>query len=262
MGKLEKEVKILDINVEKVKDKLNKMGVVSKGIKNQKIYTYDIPTINYRYLECIELLKSDRYLIKNTALIKLRVVLDELADLISDEELNDIYKELDINDFSELLLKEDLVNILEKSKKLNNSISKKSINPNKWLRLRQSNNKIELTLKHVYQKNKGKIQKVKEFEVNTSNLEETNQILENMGIVRRNYQEKIRHSYVYKEAEIEIDEWPMLKPYMEIECDNEETIQEIINLLNLTNNEIVSLNTEQLYKRENIDVLEIAELKF
>ena len=262
MGKLEKEVKILDIDIMKVEEALKKINASYKGTKNQKIYTYDIPTIYYRYLECIELLKSDKPLIRKNAISKLKVVFDEFSDLISNQELAEIYNELKINDFEELLEKEDLVKILENSNKFNSSISSKIINPNKWLRLRQSNDKIELTLKHVYEKNNEKIQKVKEFEVNTSNLEETNLILENMGIVRRNYQEKIRHSYTYKNAEIELDEWPMLKPYMEIECDDEKVIQEIIDLLDLNDKEIVSLNTEQLYKRENIDVLEISELKF
>ena len=262
MGKLEKEVKILDINIKEVQAFLKKINASYKGTKNQKIYTYDIPTIYYRYLECIELLKSDKVLIRSNAISKLIVLFDEFADLVSDQELEEIYNELEINNFEELLNKEDLVSIIEKANKLNFLISKKYINPNKWLRLRQSNDKIELTLKHVFEKNNGSIQKVKEFEVNTSNLEETNLILENMGLVRRNYQEKIRHSYVYKNAEIELDEWPMLKPYMEIECDDENVIQEIIDLLDLNDKEIVSLNTEQLYKRININVLEIADLKF
>lgn len=262
MSKLEKEVKILDIDIKEVEADLKKINASYKGTKNQRIYTYDIPTIYYRYLECIELLKSDKPLIRNNAISKLRILLDEFSDLVSDQDLKDIYKELNINNFEELLLKEDLANILENSNKFNSLISDKMINPNKWLRLRQSNDKIELTLKHVYEKNNEKIQKVKEFEVNTSNLEETNLILENMGIVRRNYQEKIRHSYTYKNAEIELDEWPMLKPYMEIECDDEKVIQEIIDLLDLNDKEIVSLNTEQLYKKININVLEIDELKF
>ena len=262
MGKLEKEVKILDIDIKKVEEALKKINASYKGTKNQKIYTYDIPTIYYRYLECIELLKSDKPLIRKNAISKLKVVFDEFSDLISKQELAEIYNELKISNFEELLEKEDLVKILENSNKLNSLISDKMINPNKWLRLRQSNDKIELTLKHVYEKNNEEIQKVKEFEVNTSNLEETNLILENMGIVRRNYQEKIRHSYTYKNAEIELDQWPMLKPYMEIECDDEKVIQEIIDLLDLNDKEIVSLNTEQLYKKININVLEIDELKF
>ena len=262
MAKLEKEIKILDINVEEVKNKLDTIGAVFKGIKNQKIYTYDIPTIYYRYLECIELLRSEKELVKKAALKKLDILFDEFGDLVSDSELETIYNEFNISNLSELLEKTNLVSLLENNNSLNNLIKKEIINPNKWLRLRQSNDKIELTLKQVYEKNSESIQKVKEVEINVSDLTEANLILENMGVVKRNYQEKIRHSYVYKDTEIELDEWPMLKPYMEIECDNTNTMDEVIRLLDLNDKEIVSLNTEQLYKREGIDVLSISELKF
>ena len=49
---------------------------------------------------------------------------------------------------------------------------------------------------------------------------------------------------------------------MEIECDDENTISEILKELQFENKEIVSVNTEQLYKRKNIDVLKISDLKF
>ena len=132
----------------------------------------------------------------------------------------------------------------------------------KWIRLRKSNDKIELTVKHIYKKNYSKIQKVKEMEIGVTDLEETNRILESIGLSKRNYQEKRRHSYTYKDAEIEIDEWPMLDPYMEIECDDEDLINEIIDKLNLSNKRIESLNTEALYVEKGIDVLKIGKLKF
>lgn len=49
---------------------------------------------------------------------------------------------------------------------------------------------------------------------------------------------------------------------MEIECDSENTIAEILKKLELENKEIVSINTEQLYKRKDIDVLKISDLRF
>ena len=143
-----------------------------------------------------------------------------------------------------------------------NSISNSLINPNKWIRLRKSNEKVELTVKHIFEKSSKKIQKVREIEINVSDLDETNKLLESIGIVRRNYQEKVRYSYKYKTAEIEIDLWPMLEAYMEIECDDEDIIEEIIKKLEFDSKEIVSLNTEQLYKRKNINILEISDLKF
>ena len=86
--------------------------------------------------------------------------------------------------------------------------------------------------------------------------------MESIGICKRSYQEKIRYSYEYKNAEIEIDIWPLLEPYLEIECDEDNIIDEIIEKLNLEDHEIVSLNTEKLYNRINVDIHNISELKF
>ena len=45
MSKFEKEIKVLDINVDNIKEKLEKLGAENKGKKDQKIYVYDIPTL-------------------------------------------------------------------------------------------------------------------------------------------------------------------------------------------------------------------------
>lgn len=264
MAKLEKEVKILDINIDEIMEQLKMLGANFKGKKYQKIYVYDIPTIYHRFLEALELLKSDNELVVTSNIKRLSIIFDEFSDLISDDELRQIYADMNINDFNELLAmnKNNIIMKLKDSKLLNEKISNKLINPNKWVRLRKSNDKIELTLKHIYEKDAHDIQKVKEYEINVSDLSETNLLLNEMGIVNRNYQEKIRYSFVYKTAEIELDEWPLLEPYMEIECDNEKVIEEIIESLNLHNKEIVSLNTEQLYKRKGIDILKISDMSF
>ena len=263
MSKIEKEVKILDIDVDQIKDKLNKIGAKYKGEKNQKLYDYDVPTLYYRYLEICELLKSDNIVIIQTNLSKLKMLVAEFVDLTDNNDLNKLLEEInmkDINDLFELPINE----IREKinNKLLNNSFEKFMINPNKWVRLRQSNDKVELTTKHIFDKNDSKIQQVLETEIEVSSFEETNKLLESMGIHKRSFKEKLRTSYEYKNADIEIDRWPMLKPYIEIECDNEDVINEIIDLLDLEGNEVVSLNTERLYKRVGINIHEISELKF
>ena len=73
MGKLEKEVKILNINVKEMYEKLDNIGAKFINIKNQKLYTYDIPTIYCRYLEIIELLKLDNEMLNNNAILKLKI---------------------------------------------------------------------------------------------------------------------------------------------------------------------------------------------
>ncbi len=264
MPKFEKEIKILNIDVEEIKKKLEHIGAEYIGKKEQKIFTYDIPTIYYRFLECLQLLDTSNDLLTKTTLNKLRNVFDEFSDLVSDEILKRVYMEIESSSFDELLTlnNKEIIDKCNNSKTLLNEISNSLINPNKWIRLRSSNDKIELTVKQVYEKNNSNIQKVKEYEVIVNDLEETNSILEEVGIFKRNYQEKIRYSYRYKGAEIEIDLWPLLNPYIEIECIDENLINEIIHKMNLSNKEIVSLNTEQLYKKIGIDVLNISDLKF
>ena len=263
MAKFEKEVKILDINVENIKEKLKNIGAENKEKKEQKIYVYDIPTLYYRYLEIRELLKVDSPILVNTNIKKLEVLIREFKDLINDSELEDLIKKYNLNYLEDILNK----SILEITEFLNDKIteslfSQLKINPNKWIRLRQSNNKSVLTSKHILEKETANFQSVLETEFEVSSFEETNLFLESIGVARRSYQEKIRYSYIYKNAEIEIDIWPLIKPYMEIECDDENIINEIIEKLELNDNEIVSLNTEQLYKRIGIDVHSMSELKF
>lgn len=263
-GKIGNEIKILNIDVESTREKLDNIGATFKTKKEQKIYTYDIMTINYRFEEAILLLKSDNELLKTTATKKLAIVLDEFEDLVNDKKLNLILNDLNVDSFSDLLSNDASI-ILKKilgSSLLLNEIKKFEINPNKWVRLRKSNDKVELTVKHIYDKNNDKIQKVKEFEIQVSDLDETNKLLEEVGLVRRNYQEKIRYSYVYKSAEIELDIWPNLEPYMEIECDDATVIDEIVSLLEFNDKRIVSMNTEGLYREKGIDILKISDLKF
>ena len=263
MSKLEKEIKILDIDVENTKEKLENIGAEYKGKKEQKIYVYDIPTLYYRYLEIRELLKVDSPILVNTNIKKLEVLIREFKDLIDDDSLNNLIKKYNFFDIEDILTKSisEIIEFLN-DKDTEILFNQLKINPNKWIRLRQSNDKSTLTSKHVLEKNISKIQSVIETEFEVSSLEEANLFLESIGIARRSYQEKIRYSYIYKNAEIEIDIWPLIKPYIEVECDDEDLINEIIENLELNNKEIVSLNTEQLYKRIGIDIHSMSELKF
>lgn len=261
--KYEKEIKVLDIDVDNTMSELQKIGATFVGKKDQKIYVYDIPTLYYRYLEICELLKSSNKLMVTTNVGKLRVLLEEFADLVPDDKLAALTAELevkDIRDISELPIEEMISKI--QSKSFSEKISSYKVNPNKWIRLRKSNDKVELTTKHVFDKKEMEVQAVGEREVNTSSFEETNSILESIGIVKRSYQEKIRYSYKLDGADIEIDLWPMLTPYMEIECDDVSVIESIITKLGFSNKEVVSINTQQLYQKIGIDLQETPELKF
>ncbi len=263
MQKLEKEVKILNIDIPKMREKLVNIGAKFVEEINQQIYIYDMPTFGSRFKEVTDLLEIRKPIYDDVALKKLKMLLEELEDLTIEEELDSFYKTYSLNNLVDLLNLpiEKIKNIIN-SNNFQNIINKQCLNPNKYIRLRKNNNNCELTVKFFIKKEKQNLQKVIETEISIENFEETNQILESMGFARRSYQEKKRYQYRYLDAELDIDEWPMLEPYMEIEADDKKKIEEIIEKLDLKNYEIVSINTEELYKRKGIDSRSMNELRF
>ena len=95
----------------------------------------------------------------------------------------------------------------------------------KWLRLRTNGKKTTLTYKSV---EKNSIDGTKELEIEVDNFENTNSLLELAGIKNKGYQENNRVQYVLDDVEIDIDTWPMIPTYVEIEGKSEESVLNII----------------------------------
>ena len=74
MGKLEKKIKILEVDLDEAKNRLINLGAEYKGVKNQKLYTYDVPCINIRFNEIKQLIDCDNLLLIKTCLNKLKLV--------------------------------------------------------------------------------------------------------------------------------------------------------------------------------------------
>ena len=62
--------------------------------------------------------------------------------------------------------------------------------------------------------------------------------------------------------EIDIDSWPLIPPYLEIEGNSDEEIRKVIEKLGLQNKDIVSCNTADVYKKYGIDLYQFRELRF
>lgn len=101
-----------------------------------------------------------------------------------------------------------------------------------------------------------------ETEIEVPSIEEGNRILEQLGFSFRNYQEKQRATYSVDGVEVDIDSWPLIPTYIEIENDSEKTIADTVNKLELQDHEIVSCNTAEVYNKYGIDLYEYRELRF
>ena len=121
---------------------------------------------------------------------------------------------------------------------------------------------ITLTIKHILKNDESGIQQMKETEILVNSLEETNELLENLGFSYRSYQEKRRIKYILNEHEIDIDTWPGLPTYFEVEGKDKTDLSNILNLLGYSFEEAVSCTVDEIYKEIGMDINNMKELRF
>ncbi|HIU52321.1 MAG TPA: CYTH domain-containing protein [Candidatus Merdicola faecigallinarum] len=178
MKKTEYEVRVLEIDQEKLKEKLEKLGAIKQGDYNQKRYTYNFTPIQR----------------------------------------------------------------------------------GKWVRLRTDGTKTTLAIKDIQSK---EIDGTKELEVEVSDFETTNEILNDLGYQVNNYQENKRITYELNGVEIDIDHWPLIPPYVEIEGNSEEEVLDTLKDLGLDNGKVTTLDPMGVYKEiYGIDISNKPILKF
>ena len=83
-----------------------------------------------------------------------------------------------------------------------------------------------------------------------------------MGIKSRGYQENKRTQYILNGVEIDIDSWPMIPTYVEIEGKNEEEVMNTLEILELPKDKVTTLDVDSVYKKYGIDLKVIRVLKF
>ena len=129
----------------------------------------------------------------------------------------------------------------------------------KWIRLRDDGDKVTLTVKQIAHDG---IDGTHEEEVEVDDFEATNALLELMGFKAKAYQENRRESYVLDGARLEVDQWPLIPPYMEIEAESKEEVERIASLLGYSEDQLTGENTTKVYARYGIDLNEIKDLRF
>ena len=131
--------------------------------------------------------------------------------------------------------------------------------PDKWIRLRTNGKDTTITYKNVQTKN---IDGTKEVEIIVSDFEVANELLENIGFKSKAYQENTRIQYELNGIEIDIDTWPLIPTYVEIEGNSEESVIEMLNLLKLDKKKMTTVDVQGIYKNYGINLDKIKILKF
>lgn len=129
----------------------------------------------------------------------------------------------------------------------------------KWLRLRDTGSEVTLTVKEI---TSDAIDGTHETEVVVSDFNVTNQLLAALGFTPKSYQENKRTSFILDGVEVEIDSWPRIPPYLEIEGKSPGDVIRVAAVLGYGEDELTGENTTKVYARYGIELAGIAELRF
>ncbi|MET9762074.1 CYTH domain-containing protein [Streptomyces sp. NPDC006372] len=131
--------------------------------------------------------------------------------------------------------------------------------PGRWVRLRDTGSDVTLCVKQI---TTDAVDGTHETEVTVDSFEEAAALLRLSGLTPRGYQENRRTSYTLGAVRLEIDEWPRIPPYLEIEADDEPQVWEAAAALGIDHDQLTSINTTKVYALYGIDLDSIADLRF
>lgn len=130
----------------------------------------------------------------------------------------------------------------------------------KWIRLRTDGKKTTLTIKKLENL---EIDGTKEMEIEVSDFAETDNILNELGYKSHTYQENKRTRYILNDVELDIDSWPYIPTYLEIEGKNKKAVEDMIDLLEVDKKKVTSIDVQGVFRTfYNIEISNVPIVKF
>lgn len=114
-----------------------------------------------------------------------------------------------------------------------------------WVRVRDEGDKITLSYKQLSDRT---LHGTKEVSVTVDNFEATCAFLESIGLQSTSLQETKRESWTMDDSEIEIDTWPWIPSFVEIEAKSEAELRSIAQALELDYDQALHGSVETAYQ--------------
>lgn len=133
-------------------------------------------------------------------------------------------------------------------------------NVGKVLRLRQVGNKVYLSIKAGLEHSPtSPFQKVQDSELEINDFMQGFQMFEGLGFVAFRYQEKLRTGFTAQGGiRIEIDEYPKIPAYLEIEGFNEKDVESFLEKIGYKLSDSVKISATEVlrhYGMKDVDVI-------
>lgn len=116
-----------------------------------------------------------------------------------------------------------------------------------FLRVRDEGDKVVMTYKQFDELS---VDGAKEIEVEVSDFDKTVELLAQAGLPHDSFQESKRETWRLDGCEVVLDEWPWLKPYVEIEGPSETALRQAAAQLGFSFDEAVFGDVMAAYRAE------------
>ena len=133
-----------------------------------------------------------------------------------------------------------------------------------WLRLRDEGDKITLSFKQRIgmSHDGGNDAGMEETEIVVNDFDTTAELILRLGFIEKHYAENRRTRWIKDGIEFDIDTYPELEPYLEIEAPSWQKIDDAISQLGFNPEEKKIFSANQIYKLKGINVADYARLTF
>ena len=129
----------------------------------------------------------------------------------------------------------------------------------KFVRLRKTKDKIKLTYKENIEQT---VDSAREIELEVSDLEKCRQFFEKVGLKVIRQLEKYRHTFELGGVSIDIDSWPKIPAYVEIEGPTVESLKSFCNQLGFDWEKRFDGDAMQVFKHYGFDLGKISVITF
>jgi len=116
-----------------------------------------------------------------------------------------------------------------------------------FLRVRDEGDKITMSMKVI--KEKG-IEDQEELCLTVNDFNQASEFLGVIGCTQKSYQETKRETWEFDGVEIDIDEWPFLEPFVEIEGSSEEAVRSVSEKLGFDYSQALFCSAGTLYSKK------------
>lgn len=129
----------------------------------------------------------------------------------------------------------------------------------KFVRLRKTKGKVKLTYKNNTHQT---VDSAQEIELEVSDLEKCAELFNNIGLKAIRQIEKYRHTFNLGDVTIDIDTWPKIPTYIEVEGPSVESLKNICSQLGIDWEKRFDGDAREVFKHYGYDIDEISVITF